>query len=296
MITDRDMIEARDDRRHRPAADSLPLWNESYWFSFYDPANRIGVVMRIGILPNQKQSNVWLYISREGRIVHVGTDLDCPPPVGDIDDLSLKGVTYRCIEPLRRFQLLYKGHGASIDVTWSGSHPVCLYPVPPGSTESEFPRHLEQGGRVGGTVTIDGNDYSISTFGHRDHSWGGERDWTRMTRWHYISGDFDNFSFNVIWISLSGAEFTAGFVWDGKEIMGVSEVKTNVSTDSSGCRQTGATLSFLDERKRRHEISAKVMDVCEVNLGKTNCNDGFAEFRMGDRTGYGIVELGFQHD
>lgn len=296
MITDRDMIEPRDDRRHTPDAESLPLWNESYWFSFYDPEARIGVVMRMGILPNQNQANLWFFISKDGRIVHTGNDLACPVPAGDIDELTLGGLTYRCLEPLRRFQLLYAGKGASMDVTWSGAHPVCLYPVPPGSTESQFPRHLEQGARVRGTVTVDGKEHAISTFGHRDHSWGGERDWTLMTRWHYISGDFENFSFNAIWISLSGAEFTAGFVWDGKEIMSTSDIKTNVTTAASGRRQTGATVSFMDERERRHEISAKVIDVCEVDLGKTNCNDGFAEFRMDDRTGYGIVELGFQHD
>jgi len=295
MITDRDMIEPKDDRRHAPAPDSLPLWNESYWFSFYDPAVRIGVVTRIGILANQNQANVWYYISKDGRMAHVGTNLACPVPAGDIDNLKLGGATYRCLEPLRAFQLLYSGDGASMDVTWRGAHPVCLYPVPPGATESQFPRHIEQGGRVQGAVTIGRDAYSIDTFGHRDHSWGGERDWTRLGTWHYISGDFKDFSFNAIHIAMEGGEFTAGYCWDGKEILGTTDVKTTVATDSTGRRQTRAEISFVDEHKRAHEINAKVLDVCEVDLGRTFCNDGFAEFRMGDRIGYGIVELGLQH-
>ncbi|MDP3937105.1 MAG: hypothetical protein Q8R92_03110, partial [Deltaproteobacteria bacterium] len=92
-----------------------------------------------------------------------------------------------------------------------------------------------------------------------------------------------------------GGEFTAGYCWDGKEIMGTTDVKTTVATDATGRRQTRAEISFVDEHLRRHEITAKVLDVCEVDLGKTNCNDGFAEFHMGERTGYGIVELGSQH-
>src|SRR3990172_630104 len=129
MITDHDMIEARDDRRHAPAADSLPLWNESYWFSFYDPAARIGVVTRMGILQNQGEANVWFYVSKDGKIAHRGTDLRCGVPAGDIDALRMKDVTYRCLEPLRKFRLTYEGTGASMDVTWSGAHPVFLYPV-----------------------------------------------------------------------------------------------------------------------------------------------------------------------
>jgi len=294
MITDRDMIEARDDRRHQPGEDSMPLWNESYWFSFYDPAARIGVVTRIGMLPNRNEANVWYYISKDGKIAHTGTDLRCAVPGGDIDGLSLGDVTIRCIEPLRNFRLTYAGSGASMDVTWSGAHPVFQYPVPPGSTESQFPRHIEQGGRVRGTVTVDGSARAIDTVGHRDHSWGGERDWTRLETWHYISGDFGSLSFNVVRVMMGGGEFSAGYVWDGKEIMSVTDIRTEVATDASGRRQTAATIAFLDERERAHAISARVIDVCEVNLGGTRCNDGFAEFRMGDERGYGIVELGTQ--
>ena len=195
---------------------------------------------------------------------------------------------------MRKFQLNYDGSGASLDVIWSGSHPVFLYPVPSGTTESQFPRHIEQGGRVRGTVTVGGRSYVIDTVGHRDHSWGGERDWARLQTWHYISGDFGDFSFNVVRVMMDGGEFSAGYVWDGKHIMSVTDIRTEVATDASGRRQTAATIAFLDERERARAISAKVIDLCEVDLGKTNCNDGFAEFRMEDKRGHGIVELGTQ--
>jgi len=295
MITDRDMIKARDDRRHRPAGDSLPLWNESYWFSFYDPAARIGVVTRIGMLPNRGESNVWFYVSKDAKIAHTGTDLRCAVPEGDLEALSLGDVTYRCLEPLRTFRLTYESAGVSMDVTWSGAHPVFLYPVPPGLTESQFPRHIEQGGRVRGALTVGGEARAIDTVGHRDHSWGGERDWTRLETWHYISGDFGDLSFNVVRVMMGGGEFSAGYLWDGKEIMGVTDIRTEVATDATGRRQTAATIAFRDERGRAHAISARVIDVCEVDLGRTNCNDGFAEFTRDGKRGYGIVELGTQH-
>lgn len=45
---------------------------------------------------------------------------------------------------------------------------------------------------------------------------------------------------------------------------------------------------------RGNAISAGAIDVCEVDLGRTNCNDGFAEFTKDGKRGYGIVELGTQ--
>jgi hypothetical protein len=163
-------------------------------------------------------------------------------------------VTVRCLEPLRKFRLTYDGSEASMDVLWSGAHPVFLYPVPPGTTESQFPRHIEQGGRVRGTVTVGGQSHAIDTVGHRDHSWGGERDWTRLQTWHYISGDFGDFSFNVVRVMMDGGDFSAGYVWDGKEIMPVTDIRTEVATYGTGRRQTAATIAFLDERERARAI------------------------------------------
>jgi hypothetical protein len=60
------MTTRADDRRHAPAAEARPLWNESWWFPFYDAATRAGVVTRIGLLPMQPAPNVWFVGARDG--------------------------------------------------------------------------------------------------------------------------------------------------------------------------------------------------------------------------------------
>ena len=40
------MAAPEDDARHTPGPGSLPLWNESLWFPFYDSASDVGVVLR----------------------------------------------------------------------------------------------------------------------------------------------------------------------------------------------------------------------------------------------------------
>ena len=79
MATTSHMATAEDDARHTPGPDSLPLWNESLWFPFYDPASRIGVVTRIGLLPLQSVANVWMLVTRDGCICFqvVATALSC---------------------------------------------------------------------------------------------------------------------------------------------------------------------------------------------------------------------------
>jgi hypothetical protein len=51
--------------------------------------------------------------------------------------------------------------------------------------------HYEQGGRVTGTLDVDGRPIPVAGLGIRDHSWG-VRDWLRPSEWY--------------WLNLSGAD------------------------------------------------------------------------------------------
>ena len=136
MLSSTDTIPAADERRHYPGPGSLPLWSESYWFPIYDPQTGIGVVTRIGILPNQGLANLWLFISQGGKIVHNATDLRCPLPDGDIDNLCLKNVAYHCLEPLRTWRLSYEAEDYGVDLLWEACCPVYQYPS--GAVDQKF--------------------------------------------------------------------------------------------------------------------------------------------------------------
>lgn len=294
MITNKEMIDPKDDRRHPPGPQAL--WNESYWFAFYDPRERIGVMTRMGLLVNKKQANVWFAISKDGKVVHDATNLDCPLPEGDIDNLSIGGVTYQCLEPLRTWRLLYNQGGTALDVTWRGFMPVFDYGHEQSFIPSLASNHLEQSGEVEGTVTIAGRSYPVKTVGHRDHSWG-ERDWTATRGWYWVEAQFGTeLAFNSYRLFLrDGTEKTGGFVYDGKNMMGIQRAEISVETGDHFGAQKSATVRVLDEQGRLHQFVGCVLDVCPVNLGETNCDDAFAAFEMGGRSGYGIIELGYQH-
>jgi hypothetical protein len=148
---------------------------------------------------------------------------------------------------------------------------------------------------VTGTLTLGGRDHAIDCLGHRDHTWGDERDFSRLPRWDYLSGEFGpDFWFNAVRVTLGEAQIFIGGLWDGEAVMDLAEVRMDVATTDGGTRQTGVDLHLVDERGRAHHIvGEEVYAIAPTQFGRTWCKDGFARYRCGDRTGYGIIELGY---
>jgi len=291
------MATAEDDQRHQPGPNSLPLWNESYWFAFYDPGSEVGVTARLGMYPNKQEGNLYLLFARGREIVHAVIDPCGPLPLWEDNRMSSHGYVIDLEKPPDQFRLRYEHEGHAMDVVWEGYSPTYLYPVPPGTTSDQVPRHIEHAGVVTGTVTIAGTPYPVDCLGHRDHSWGGERDWSKMPRWDYLSGEIDkDFWFNAVQVSIEGfpQDLYRGGLWDGKEVLDLAEVRMEVETTEGGTRQVGVDLHMTDERGREHHIvGEEVLVIAAVQFGQTWIKDGFTRYRYGDRVGYGILEHGY---
>ncbi len=291
-------VTAADDRRHVPGANARPLWNESWWFPFYDPASRIGVVTRIGLLPMQRTANVWMFVTRGGTLIHDATALALPLPAGDIDTgITVGGLTYRCTEPLRCWQLTYESPAFAMDVAWQAFSPPHPWPVPPGTTVEDIQRHLEQSGWVSGRLRIGAQTIALArAYGHRDHSFGGERDWSKLYRWFYTSGELgDDLSFNAVKVWLAPETFlTVGCLWDGLDAVDAAELDVEGEIDPASGDHTGARITLRDARGRSWQFAGRVLAHCPVQIGPTRVDDGITEFRSGDRVGYGIIEYGRQ--
>lgn len=291
-------ITAADDRRHVPGPAARPLWNESWWFPFYDPASDVGVVTRIGLLPLQGTANVWFLVTHAGRLVHDATALALPVPGGDIDGgIRVGGLSYRCLEPLRRWQLTYADAVVEMDVEWCAFSPAHPWPVPAGTTVDDVQRHLEQSGWVSGRLRIGDRQVAITrAYAHRDHSWGGERDWSKLLRWYYTSGELgEDLAFNAVKVWLAPETFlTVGCLWDGHEATDVAALDVEGRLDPASGDHTGALVTVRDARGRDWRFEGEVLAHCPVQIGPTRVDDGVSVFRSGDRVGYGIIEYGRQ--
>lgn len=291
------MASPEDDAPHKPGPNSLPLWNESYWFSFYDSASDIGLTARLGAHPNIGEGNLYVVFTQDGRIVHSLGELRGPVPSLHGDSLGLHGYRITLEKPLERFRLQYQAENHAMDVVWEGMSPTYVYPHPPGSSHDQYSRHIEHAGRVTGAVTLGGGRHDVDCFGHRDHSWGGERDWAKMNGWDYLSGEFGpDFWFNAVRVSMVGMpqDLYMGCVWDGEQVMPLPKIEMDVRRTDGGTRQLGVDLRMTDELGREHHvIGEQVLAVAPAWFNRTGVRDGFTRYRYGERVGYGILELGY---
>jgi hypothetical protein len=228
--------------------------------------------------------------------VHAAIDHRLPVPPLEDRRLAAGGVEIEWMEPLERFRLRYRAGPHGFDVEWRAVSPTYLYPRPPDTSFDDYPGHIEQGGTVRGTVTLAGVEHRVDCLGHRDHSWGGERDWSQFHRWSYLSGELGpDFWFNAVRIDLGPeADIRIGCLWDGKELLALPRIELAVDTADAGARQLGVTARLTDERGRDHRIvGEEVLVNLPVQYGRTWLKDGVTRYRCGERVGFGILEHGY---
>ena len=290
------------DRRHEPGPDPMPLWNESFWFPLYDPERDLGIVVRWGLFPcfEGGSANFYLAVLRGGEAVYVANHQRAPLPPVKPGRLALyNGLTLEWLEPLHSFRLSFKEGDLGFDLTFTAMSPPFLYDSVRHGPPEVVPRHIEQGGRAQGTVTIDGRTHAFDGYAHRDHTFGGERDWNKFYRWNYFSGEFDRFWFNAVRIKFDPEMdwLYVGCLFDGERVLGLEKIDVTVRTVQGGARPVAAELTLTDESGKVHHIETGTFHgVCPVLIWRTWVKDHIVQYRMGNAVGYGILEHGYRED
>lgn len=295
MASTTHMATVEDDARHTPGPESRPLWNESYWFPWYDPRHEIGVAIRFGMLPNMGYSNIYVLITQGDTLGYSMIDQRAPIPAIEDGRLSADSYTIEVEKPLERFHLTYDRDGVMIDVIWESVTPTGMWPHPPGEID-QVPRHIEGSGHVRGTMSFGGQSYEIDCPGHRDHSFGGERDWNSFEKWDYLSGDFGpDFWFNAVKIKIDRfpQAFTVGCLWDGKELLMLPRIEMDVEETEAGTRAKSVEVRATDEHGNEHLIRGETFASANVWFGPTCLREGVARWTYNGRTAYGVHEHGY---
>ena len=195
-------VDPADEGRH-PATDD-PLWNESWYFDVADPTQGIGAYVRLGLTPNAAAGSWYTaLICGPGRPTVAVLDFAVAEPDGD--DLAVATDVYAasqdCEAPLERYRVTLRGEGEAhddpagllrgergrpvdveLDLVWRTAGTPYAYRL---ATRYEIPC------AVSGTLTVDGEAFSLDgAAGQRDHSWG-TRDWWSMG-WVWSAGHLDD--------------------------------------------------------------------------------------------------------
>lgn len=183
------MPDAADEGAHAPGAEDL--WNESWYFDFVDPAQRIGGWIRLGLVPNQNVAWVNGLVCGPDMPTVAIVDFEAPLPDDPMQVRSAAGdLTMEITEPLQTYRVTLRGSGQAYDDPAallrgeSGRPAELTMDLVFGSEGVPYqyritPRY-EIPCTVSGTVTADGRSYRLDSVpAQRDHSWG-VRDWWAM--------------------------------------------------------------------------------------------------------------------
>jgi hypothetical protein len=161
-------VSADDDRAH-PVSDPDPSWIETVWFPFFvdDVTVHARVVLRPNLGDQIATVRAW------GPKGPLAERID-QAPLTELPDLRDArwgdGLGLQCLEPLRRYRLALDGDELAFDVTFDAV--MEPNPVSPDESPGMFLGHLEQPGRIRGTLTLHGERHAVDCGSARDRSWG----------------------------------------------------------------------------------------------------------------------------
>jgi hypothetical protein len=290
------------DRIHAPGKEKE--WNESFYFSCYDKKNDICIFMRIGLKPNKNEKSMFCFFMMPDNAI-IGTKGE---EQHENNDLMVKNLQYSCIEPEKMWHLAFSGvmgspkkdrlHDVSFSFEYESLNDIfdyrtCVTGRKEAIAQRVASEHLEQFGRMTGTLTIDGERYQIDGLGERDHSWG-VRDWTAPHMWIWLTCQFsETCALNVTKLVVEEGEVDAGFVHLGRNIPLVSaDIDTVYGSDGT---PQSFVMSLEDTEGTVHKIDAQVLKKASLPFegkgGKRSLlHETLAKYTYNGKKGYGIAE------
>jgi hypothetical protein len=263
------------DRFCTTATDDL-YWNESCWFSFSIPEKEIHAMVYYFFRPNMN-------LLQGGPIVWDGTGAhtwDClyhdwhhfqsiPEGGEKFDFKSHTSLEVRVVEPQRQYRLGYDQPDFKMNLLWTAIEPPHHFlgmEIEATGMSAENRMHLEQMGRVTGTIVLRGEEMSVDCYTLRDTSWGvRQMDGVKRGSYFWAVADDDN-AFHAQ-VMGEGDEMRAvgGFIkLDGKtsSIIGGKRVVTEMGDVTPRLFD----LSLEDEMGRTLEVKARSCSDLMVNF------------------------------
>jgi hypothetical protein len=284
-------------------------WNESYYFSLYDKDNDILSFMRIGIKPNRRMKELFcFFIMPDGALIgkkeHEGYAL--------FPSFSAGGLVFNIMRPEKLWRLSFNGElmklsgatktptAAFFDLVFETLNPVfdyreCVSGEKEAASKSIASEHLEQFGKITGSLSIDGKEYKINGLGERDHSWG-VREWNAPKMWAWLNCQFnEKCALNVTKLVIGDMEIDAGYFFDGAANRPLVKVKLDTAYGKDGSPDS-LSMRLTDKGGKEYSVQAEVLKKAVLPFqspdGKTLSvmHETLGKYKMGDMTGYGIVE------
>jgi hypothetical protein len=160
-----------------------PMWNESAWFSFMIPERNLIGGIHWNHRPNMNLcwQKVVIWDGRDGRGEETYDcfyfdafelqPLSLAHATGNFDFSTAMGLTCRTLEPWKRYSLRYERNDCVLDLEWEAFMEAFSTPFL-SEGKGWGVNNYQQGGRIRGTLNMDGALLAIDSPSNRDRSWG----------------------------------------------------------------------------------------------------------------------------
>jgi hypothetical protein len=181
-----------------------PYWNESVWFSISKPEERLHGLIQYYFRPNMGMLNggpaLWdpSGTLQWNCLYYNWAHLQASPAgAAKFDMTAYNSLSVKVLEPLTAYAIRYNKDGLEIDCVWRAIGPVHELRTGEVSQEKAAKFHIEQPGRMTGTVRLDGREIAIDCFSMRDTSYG-PRNYESLATGGYFWGIAATSAFHAI--------------------------------------------------------------------------------------------------
>ncbi|HKH87653.1 MAG TPA: hypothetical protein VKA05_02470 [Acidimicrobiales bacterium] len=318
-------LEPRDEYMHDPGADAT--FNESMYFNVYDPTARLGAFFRVGNRPNEGTGEVTVccYLP-DGRVAFMFKRPEVTSNVG----FDAGGLRFEVVDPFESLRVAYDGRLLMLDDPLEMADPGRAFtenPAVKASVRLEYTRvspmfggeneqgqerpgeefargHCEQLVAASGTIEVGEEEYHVTGYGLRDHSWG-PRTWQAPWYYRWLTGNAGpDFGFMGSRIARRDGEGTrGGFVFEdgAMYLCDRFEIATTWTSGSVAPYHDGISARISSSyHEREWEVSGRVLRLIPLrnrrqsadgSLMVTRISEGLTEWTVADgRVGYGLSE------
>lgn len=190
-----------------------PYWNESVWFSVSIPERRVHGLIQYYFRPNMGMLNggpvLW---DPSGQfqwncLYYNWSHLQAAPPVeGKFAMQARNSLSVQVLEPLTRYKIDYDKEGFVLDLVWEASGPVHELVTGDASQRATASFHIEQPGRMRGTISRHGESWAVDCHSMRDTSYG-VRDYESLAFGGYFWGIAEGSSFHALCMGNPGEAY-----------------------------------------------------------------------------------------
>jgi hypothetical protein len=201
--TDISPDQPRADRFSEGRTNS-PYWNESVWFSLSIPERHLHGLIQYYFRPNMGMLNGGPVLwdpsgTTQWNCLHYHWDhLQAMPESAEKFAMRARNsLSCTVIEPLTRYAITYDNDGLTMDLQWEALGPIHELRTGDAGQAATAKFHIEQPGRMRGTVAIEGVQHAIDCYSMRDTSFG-VRDYASLASGGYFWGIAEGSAFHAI--------------------------------------------------------------------------------------------------